>query len=76
MSTFAAVGTKSRFVYSDYASVAEGALDKTAEGLRFTRILDAEKTESMLALAKKHCIASNSLREPVELQATVVSSNL
>ena len=81
MSTFAAVAEKSQLVYADYTSVAEGTLDKTPEGLRFTRILikatvkaaDAEKAERMLALAKKHCIVSNSLRQPVELQTTVTS---
>lgn len=81
MSTFAAVAAKSQLEYSDYASVAEGTLDKTPEGLRFTRILikatvmavDAEKAERMLALAKKHCIVSNSLREPIELQTSVTS---
>lgn len=80
MSTFAAVAAKSQLAYSDYASVAEGTLDKTPEGLRFTRVLiratvkaaDAEKAERLLALAKKHCIVSNSLRQPVELEAKVL----
>lgn len=80
MSTFAAVAAKSQLAYTGYASVAEGTLDKTPEGLRFTRILikatvkaaDAEKAERLLALAKKHCIVSNSLRQPVELEAKVL----
>lgn len=80
MSTFAAVAAKSALEYSGYESVAQGTLDKTPEGLRFTRILikatvkaaDGEKAGRMLELAKKHCIVSNSLRQPVELQAQVL----
>lgn len=80
MSTFAAIAAKSRLEYASYESAAEGTLDKTPEGLRFTRILikatvkaaDAEKAARLLDMAKKHCIVSNSLRQPVELEATVV----
>ncbi len=77
--TFAAVAAKSQLAYSGWESEAEGTLDKTPEGLRFTRIVlkvtvrsaDAEKAGRMLELAKKHCIVSNSLRQPVEIEATV-----
>ncbi|MDX6767956.1 MAG: OsmC family protein [Elusimicrobiota bacterium] len=79
--TFAAVAAKSQLAWSDWKSAAEGTLDKTPEGLRFTRIAlkvsvrspDAEKAGRMLELAKKHCIVSNSLRQPVEVEATVAS---
>lgn len=78
--TFAAVAEKSKLDYSGYDSVAEGTLDKTPEGLRFTRILikttvrsaDADKATRLMEMAKKHCIVSNSLRQPIELVLAVV----
>lgn len=80
MSTFAAIAEKSKLDYAGYESVAEGTLDKTPEGVRFTRVLiravvktaDAGKAVRLMELAKKHCIVSNSLRLPVELEATAV----
>jgi organic hydroperoxide reductase OsmC/OhrA len=75
LATFDAVAVKSRFAYASYESVTEGVLDKTPEGIRFTRALirvtvrssDPEKAARLLETAKKHCIISNSLRQPVEL---------
>lgn len=81
MTTFAAIAAKSKLDYAGYESRAEGVLDKTPEGLRFTRIAlrvavsgaDSEKTLRLLELAKKHCIVSNSLRVPVEVEAAVAA---
>lgn len=78
--TFAAVAEKSKLDYDGWESVAEGTLDKTPEGLRFTRVLikvairaaDAEKAKRLVELAKKHCIVSNSLRSPVEVEGAVL----
>lgn len=80
MSTFAAVARKSQLDYSGYESVVEGTLDKTPEGVRFTRVLikasvraaDAEKATRLMELAKKHCLISNSLRLPAELEARIL----
>ena len=80
MTTFAAIAAKSKLEYSGYDSHAQGTLDKTPEGLRFTRIAlkvvirsaDAEKATRLLDMAKKHCIVSNSLRLPIELAGSVV----
>ena len=80
MTTFAAIAAKSKLDYSAYDSRAEGILDKTPEGLRFTRITltvtvrsgDAERAARLLDMAKKHCIISNSLRVPVEVGGTFV----
>ncbi len=77
LATFDAVAAKSRFEYASYESSTEGTLDKTPEGLRFTRVViratvrsaDPEKAARLLETAKKHCIVSNSLRQPVELEA-------
>jgi len=80
MTTFAAIAAKSKLEYSGYESRAEGTLDKMPEGLRFTRIVlkvtvrcaETEKASRLLDMAKKHCIVSNSLRQPVELEGTVL----
>lgn len=79
MSTFLAVAGKSRLEVAGYESRAEGTLDKGAEGLVFTRILlkvavtaaaaEREKALRLLDTAKRHCIVSNSLKRPVELEA-------
>ena len=81
MTTFAAIAAKSKLEYSGYESRAEGTLDKTPEGLRFTRIAlkvvircaDADKASRLLDMAKKHCIVSNSLSQPIELEGSVVA---
>ncbi|MBI5245673.1 MAG: OsmC family protein [Elusimicrobia bacterium] len=82
MTTFAAIAAKSKLDYSGYESRAEGVLDKTPEGLRFTRITlrvtvsgaDPDKAARLFELAKKHCIVSNSLRVPVEVEAAVAAA--
>lgn len=82
MTTFAAIAAKSKLEYAGYECRAEGVLDKTPEGLRFTRVAlfvtlrgaDAEKAVRLLELAKKHCIVSNSLRLPVEVESVVLAA--
>jgi len=82
MTTFAAIAAKSKLEYAGYDCRAEGVLDKTPEGLRFTRVVlfvtvrgaSAEKAIRLLELAKKHCIVSNSLRLPVEVESVVLAA--
>ena len=79
MTTFFALARRAGLEPAAYRSRAEGTLDKTPEGLVFTRILlrvsirsaRAEEARRILDAAKKHCIVSNSLRRPVELDATI-----
>jgi organic hydroperoxide reductase OsmC/OhrA len=78
MATFVAVSEKSKLDVASYESKAEGLLDKTPEGMGFTSIVltvtlevaeaDRSKAERLMELAKKHCIVSNSLKRPVEVQ--------
>lgn len=78
MTTFLVVAGKSRLVVGGYECRAEGTLDKTPEGLVFTRVLlrvsvtaaaeEREKAGRLLETAKRHCIVSNSLKRPVELE--------
>ena len=79
--TLGALAAKAKLAVSDYASRAEGVLDKTAAGLAFTSITlrveltvpagETERAGRLLETAKKHCIVSNSLRPPVTLAASV-----
>ncbi len=81
MATFASVAAKSKLAVSDYHCEAEGVLDKTAEGLRFTRIVlkvtvtsaEPEKAARLMETAKKYCIVSNSLARPVEVDCAVLA---
>lgn len=84
MTTFLAIAEKSHLSVGGYESRAEGILDKTPEGIVFTRITlrvsvkvgdpDKEKAERLLQTAKKYCIVSNSLKNPITLEATVSGS--
>lgn len=81
MTTFLAVAAKSRLAVAAYESRAEGVLDKTPEGLGFTRLAvrvtlavaeeDRERAARLLETAKRHCIVSNSLKRPIELEAEI-----
>ncbi len=75
MTTFFSIISRKNLVIQSYKSEIEGTLEKTADGLRFTRISlradveseDAAKAREFLQTAKKYCIISNSLNVPVEL---------
>lgn len=79
MSTFLIVAARSQLEVGGYESRAEGTLDKTAEGFVFTRILlrvtvtaaaaQGEKALRLLGTAHRHCIVSNSLKKPIEVEA-------
>ena len=84
MTTFFALSRKAGLEVGHYRSRADGLLEKTHEGLVFTRVTlhvsvsapgprlaDVRKT---LETAKKYCIVSNSLKRPVELEATILSN--
>jgi organic hydroperoxide reductase OsmC/OhrA len=81
MTTYMVLAKKAELPVSRYRSVAEGLLEKTKEGLVFTRIVlrvdlrvpgaRVEEARKLLETAKKYCIVSNSLKRPVELESTV-----
>jgi organic hydroperoxide reductase OsmC/OhrA len=66
---------------ASYRSEADGTLDKTKEGLVFTRVAlrveiqapleRLEEARKLVETAKKYCIVSNSLKRPVEVEADV-----
>ncbi|MBI5594645.1 MAG: OsmC family protein [Elusimicrobia bacterium] len=84
MTTFLALAERARLEVPGYQSASEGTLDKTADGLAFTRVVqrvrlalapaDAERGAELLKKAKKHCIVSNALKTPPELEVEVVTA--
>jgi organic hydroperoxide reductase OsmC/OhrA len=81
MTTYLVLAKKAGLEIRQYRSRAEGILEKTKEGIVFTRIAlrvsihappdrlaDAAK---LVETAKKYCIVSNSLKRPVEVESTV-----
>ena len=83
MTTYMVLARKAGLEISQYTSRAEGLLDKGREGIVFTRITlrvevraPAERLEEarrLLETAKRYCIVSNSLKRPVEVEATIQS---
>ncbi len=80
--TFRAIARASRYEWTALRVEAEGALDRSPEGTRFTEIhlraeldapagADAAQGERLLAKAEKGCLVSRSLVAPVHLEATV-----
>jgi organic hydroperoxide reductase OsmC/OhrA len=82
--TFAALAGRERLAVATWRSVADGTLDRTPSGLAFTAIrieveltvdaADVDRARRLLERAKHSCIVSNSLRQPVELEAHVTAS--
>ncbi|MFW6197814.1 MAG: OsmC family protein [Myxococcota bacterium] len=81
MTTFFAIARHKKLEVNDFECHTEGLLDKTADGLRFTSLTirmdidmaapDCDKVERVVQATKKHCIVSNTLSVPVQVEATV-----
>jgi organic hydroperoxide reductase OsmC/OhrA len=81
MTTYMVLAKKSGLDIGEYRSRAEGVLEKTKEGIVFTRIglqvsiltpaSRLDEARKLVETAKKSCIVSNSLKRPVEVEATV-----
>lgn len=80
--TFRAIARASRYEWTALRVEADGVLDRSTEGTRFTEIhlraeldtpagADAAQGERLLAKAEKSCLVSRSLVAPVHLEATV-----
>lgn len=84
MTTFLAVAERAKLTVADYQSKTAASLDKTAEGLAFTRVVihvrlsvyadDAARAKELLLKAKKHCIVSNALKTPPALEVDVITA--
>ena len=81
MTTYMVLARKAGLEIGHYRSQAEGILEKTKEGIVFTRISlqvsilapasRLEEARKLVEAAKRYCIVSNSLKRPVEVEATV-----
>ncbi len=82
MLSFRAISRASKLEWIEIDCAAEGALDRTADGLAFTGIDlqvslripaggDTARAERLLEKAEKSCLVSNSIKPPVHLSARV-----
>jgi organic hydroperoxide reductase OsmC/OhrA len=81
MTTYMVLAKKAGLQIAQYRSRAEGILEKTREGILFTRIAlhleiqapaqRLEEAHKMVETAKRYCIVTNALKLPVEVDATV-----
>lgn len=76
--SFRAVASASKLAWLDIDCAAVGTVDRTAEGMCFTRIdlearlrvpagTDRARAERLLEKAKKTCLVSNSIKPPLSL---------
>jgi organic hydroperoxide reductase OsmC/OhrA len=83
MATFLAFAEKTRTKFNSFESTAHGSLDKVEGKLKFTTIdvtvkvtvpseREKKHAEHTLKLVNKHCLITNSLNFPVELDPTVI----
>jgi organic hydroperoxide reductase OsmC/OhrA len=83
MATFLAFAEKTRTKFNSFESTAHGSLDKIEGKLKFTTIdvtvkvtvpseREKKHAEHTLKLVNKHCLITNSLNFPVELDPTVI----
>ena len=67
---------------TSYSATAEGTVEKTANGLRFTKVAvrakvtvenggAAEKIGELRDLAEKYCLVSNSVKCPIEYEVSI-----
>jgi peroxiredoxin-like protein len=86
MTTFLAIAEKSKLVFKNYLSEAEGFMEKTESGFQITRIViypkvvvasedDVEKAIKILEKAERHCVISNSMKTQVTIQPKAEVSN-
>ncbi|MGD2248097.1 MAG: OsmC family protein [Candidatus Methanofastidiosia archaeon] len=83
MATFLAFAEKTRTKFNSFESTAHGSLDKVEGKLKFTKIdvtvnvtvpseREKKHAEHTLKLVNKHCLITNSLNFPVELDPTII----
>lgn len=83
--SFRAVAAASKLEWLDIDCACEGTLEKTREGLSFTRVdlqvqlripaaADSERAQRLLEKAEHNCLVSNSIKAQVQLSAQVTAS--
>ena len=82
--SFRAIARASKLEWLEIDCAAEGTLDRTPEGMRFTRIdldvglklpagADHARAERLLEKAEKTCLVSNSIKSEMHLSVRVTS---
>jgi peroxiredoxin-like protein len=82
MTTFLSLAEKSKLVFRNYKSEAEGLMEKTDSGFQITKIIiyptvvvlhesDVEKTLKLLEKAERFCLISNSMKTEVSIDPVV-----
>jgi len=84
MNTFQVFAERRGLSYGAYSSVVKGILDKTPVGPVFTSIVivvelqaspeTREEARQILEDAKRHCIAANALRTPVDVRLVTAAA--
>ena len=83
MTTFESVAAKARLIVHGYRCQAEGTLDRTEAGLGFTSLrlrvelevdaADAERAQSLMTKAKRHCLVAAALEPVVDIEVRVLT---
>jgi organic hydroperoxide reductase OsmC/OhrA len=79
LTTFEAFAARARVDVLAWEARVGGMVDRNENGLRFTKftvdidmeVSDVERARSVLEETKQHCLISNGLRAPVELEAKI-----
>lgn len=84
LTTFEAFAARDRIEVLGWEASVVGTLAKTAQGLVFTEfrveldmeVNDVARAQHTLDDARRHCLVSNALRAPVEVNATIRPASL
>jgi organic hydroperoxide reductase OsmC/OhrA len=79
LTTFEALAARARVDLLAWEARVGGVVDKSETGLSFTRftvdidmeVSDVERARAVLEETKQHCVVSNALRAPVEIEAKI-----
>jgi organic hydroperoxide reductase OsmC/OhrA len=79
LTTFEAFAARARVDLSAWEARVGGMVDRSEQGLSFTKftvdidmeVSDVERARSVLDETKRHCLISNALRAPVEIEAKI-----
>lgn len=84
LTTFEAFAARDKLALLAWEAKVSGTLSKTPRGLEFTEfhvdvdmeVDDVERAQRTLHDAQRHCLVSNALRTPVDVQATIRPARL
>jgi organic hydroperoxide reductase OsmC/OhrA len=79
LTTFEAFAARAQVTVLSYQASMSGTVERTETGLRFTKytvdidmeVTDPERARGVLEETRKHCLVSNALVAPVEIEAKI-----